>query len=147
MERRNVGELKRILPFLAPYKLVILGAAVALIVAAGSVLAIGQAVRRVIDSGFGGSGAFVDEYFLALMGIVAVLAAATFGRYYLVTWLGERVIADLRAAVYGRVLDLSPRFFETMRTGEVVSRLTADTTLIQTVIGSTASVALASCCS
>ena len=142
LQRRNVGELRRILPFLAPYKLVIVSAMVALIVSAGSVLAIGQAVRRVIDNGFGAGGGLVDEYFLALMGIVCVLAAATFGRYFLVTWLGERVIADLRSAVYGRILSLSPASFETMRTGEVLSRLTADTTLIQSVIGSTASVAL-----
>jgi len=140
--RRNVGELRRLVPFIKPYGWTVLGAAIALIVAAGSVLTIGQAVRRVVDHGFAGDPVFVDQYFLALFGIVAVLAAATFGRYYLVTWLGERVIADLRQAVYGHVLGLSPGFFEEMRTGEVLSRLTADTTLIQAVIGSTASVAL-----
>jgi ATP-binding cassette subfamily B protein len=118
------------------------GAGVALVVAAGSVLAIGQAIRRVIDHGFGGEQVLIDQYFLALLGVVAVLAAATFARYYLVTWLGERIIADIRGAVYNHVIGLSPAFFETMRTGEVLSRLTADTTLIQTVIGSTASVAL-----
>ena len=142
LQRRNVGQLRALAPFLAPYKLCIAGAVAALVVAAGSVLTIGQAIRRVVDNGFGGDAQFVDQYFLALMGIVAVLAAATFGRYYLVTWLGERVVADLRGAVYARVLSLSPTFFETMRTGEVLSRLTADTTLIQTVIGATASVAL-----
>lgn len=141
-ERRSVGHLGRILPFIAPYKWKAAGAGVALVAAAGSVLAIGQAIRRVIDHGFGGEQALIDQYFLALLGVVAVLAAATFARYYLVTWLGERIIADLRAAVYNHVVGLSPRFFETMRTGEVLSRLTADTTLIQTVIGSTASVAL-----
>jgi ATP-binding cassette subfamily B protein len=118
------------------------GAGVALMVAAGSVLAIGQAIRRVIDHGFGGEQVLIDQYFLALLGVVAILATATFARYYLVTWLGERIIADIRAAVYNHVIGLSPAFFETMRTGEVLSRLTADTTLIQTVIGSTASVAL-----
>ncbi|MDP6343496.1 MAG: ABC transporter transmembrane domain-containing protein [Alphaproteobacteria bacterium] len=140
--RRNVGGLRRILPFIAPYKWMVVGAVAALVVAAGSVLAIGQAIRRVIDHGFGDDAVFIDQYFLALLGVVAVLAAATFGRYYLVTWLGERVIADLRKAVYGHVISLSPAFFETMRTGEVLSRLTADTTLIQTVVGSSASIAL-----
>jgi ATP-binding cassette subfamily B protein len=141
-ERRSVGRLGRILPFVAPYKWMAAGAGVALMVAAGSVLAIGQAIRRVIDHGFGGEQVLIDQYFLALLGVVAILATATFARYYLVTWLGERIIADIRAAVYNHVIGLSPAFFETMRTGEVLSRLTADTTLIQTVIGSTASVAL-----
>ncbi len=141
-ERRSVGNLRRILPFIAPYKWTALGAGVALVVSASSVLAIGQAIRRVIDHGFGSEQALIDQYFLALLGVVAVLAAATFARYYLVTWLGERIVADIRGAVYGHVIGLSPSFFETMRTGEVLSRLTADTTLIQTVVGSTASIAL-----
>ena len=141
-ERRSVGRLGLILPFLAPYKWMAVGAGVALVTAAGSVLAIGQAIRRVIDHGFGSEQALIDQYFLALLGVVAILAAATFARYYLVTWLGERIIADVRTAVYNHVIGLSPAFFETMRTGEVLSRLTADTTLIQTVIGSTASIAL-----
>jgi len=141
-ERRGVGKLGRILPFIAPYKWMAVGAGVALVVAAGSVLAIGQAIRRVIDHGFGSEQVLIDQYFLALLGVVAVLAAATFARYYLVTWLGERIIADIRSAVYNHVIGLGPSFFETMRIGEVLSRLTADTTLIQTVIGSTASIAL-----
>ena len=140
-ERRSVGNLGRILPFVTPYKWTVLGAGVALVVSASSVLAIGQAIRRVIDHGFGSEQALIDQYFLALLGVVAVLAAATFARYYLVTWLGERIVADIRGAVYGHVIGLSPSFFETMRTGEVLSRLTADTTLIQTVVGSTASIA------
>jgi ATP-binding cassette subfamily B protein len=140
--KRGITGLKEIWPFLAPYRWTMVGAAVALVVAAGSVLAIGQAIRRVIDSGFTGHGIYVDQYFLALLGVVAVLATATFSRYYLVTWLGERAIADLRQAVYNRVLELSPAYFETVRTGEVLSRLTADATLIQTVVGSSASVAL-----
>jgi ATP-binding cassette subfamily B protein len=140
--KRGIGGLRRLVPFLAPYRGRIAGAIVALVVAALSVLAIGQAVRRVVDQGFSDEVAYIDQYFIALMGVVAILAAATFGRYYLVTWIGERVIADLRKAVYSHVLDLSPSFFEEVRTGEVLSRLTADTTLIQSVVGSTASVAL-----
>ncbi len=141
-ERRSVGNLSRILPFVAPYKWTAVSAGVALVVSAGSVLAIGQAIRRVIDHGFGSEQALIDQYFLALLGVVTVLAAATFARYYLVTWLGERIVADIRGTVYGHVIGLSPSFFETMRTGEVLSRLTADTTLIQAVVGSTASIAL-----
>jgi len=141
-ERKSVAGLRRILPYLAPYKWVAVAAGIALIISAGSVLAIGQAIRRVIDHGFGQEQNLIDQYFLALLGVVCVLAAATFARYYLVTWLGERIIANLRSAVYNHVISLSPAFFETMRTGEVLSRLTADTTLIQTVVGSTASIAL-----
>ncbi len=141
-QRRSVAGLRRILPFVVPYKWTVVGAGIALVIAAGSVLAIGQAIRRVIDHGFGQEQVLIDQYFLALLGVVCVLAAATFARYYLVTWLGERIIADIRGAVYDHVIGLSPAFFETTRTGEVLSRLTADTTLIQTVVGSTASVAL-----
>jgi len=137
---RQLGELIR---FALPYKAAIFGALVSLVVAAAAVLAVGQAVRRVIDYGFGGdSSGFLDQYFLALFGVVVVLALATFGRFYLVTWLGERVVADIRTKIYGHVLGLSPAFFEVTQTGEVLSRLTTDTTLIQTVIGSSASVAL-----
>ena len=140
---RNVKALRGILPFLRPYRWVVAGALVALTVAAGATLAIGQAVRRMVDNGFSQSqAAFLDQYFLALFGVIVVLAFATFGRFYLVTWLGERVVADIRRAVYNHVLNLNPEFFELTRTGEVLSRLTTDTTLIQSVIGSSASVAL-----
>ncbi len=138
----SVASLRRILPFIAPYKWIVAAAGVALVVSASSVLAIGQAIRRVIDHGFGQEQGLIDQYFLALLGVVCILAAATFARYFLVTWLGERIIADIRKAVYSHVIGLSPAFFETTRTGEVLSRLTADTTLIQTVVGSTASIAL-----
>ena len=138
----SVASLRRILPFIAPYKWIVAAAGVALVVSASSVLAIGQAIRRVIDHGFGQEQGLIDQYFLALLGVVCILAAATFARYFLVTWLGERIIADIRKAVYSHVIGLSPAFFEATRTGEVLSRLTADTTLIQTVVGSTASIAL-----
>ena len=141
-ERRSVGKLGHILPFISPYKWTVVAAGIALVISAGSVLAIGQAIRRVIDHGFGSEQALIDQYFIALLGVVTILAAATFARYYLVTWLGERIITDLRNAVYSQIIGLSPSFFETIRTGEVLSRLTADTTLIQSVVGSTASVAL-----
>lgn len=141
--RGSMQGLRRLGAFVRPYPLALAGAGVALVVAAGAVLAVGQAVRRVVDHGFTQEGeGFIDLYFLALFGVVTVLAVATFARFYLVTWLGERVVADIRKAVYGHILQLTPSFFETTRTGEVLSRLTADTTLIQTVVGSSVSVAL-----
>jgi ATP-binding cassette subfamily B protein len=140
---REVRHLHMLGRFLRPYRNVIAGALVALIVAAGTVLAVGQAIRRLVDFGFGGDGdAFLDLYFGALLGVVLVLAIATYARFYLVTWLGERVAADIRRAVYRHVVGLSPAFFEVTRTGEVLSRLTTDTTLIQTVIGPSVSTAM-----
>jgi ATP-binding cassette, subfamily B, bacterial len=136
---RRLLELSR---FVMPYKWAIFGALVALVFAAGSTLAIGQAIRLLLDKGFSASSGALEPYFIVLMGVVAVLAVATFGRFYLVSWIGERVIADIRKAVFDHVLTLNPAFFEITRTGEVLSRLTTDTTLIQTVIGSSISVAL-----
>lgn len=137
-----IGPLRHVARFLRPYRLRAVSALVCLVIAAGAVLAVGQALRRVVDFGFGADGAVLDQYFLALLGIVALLAAATYGRYYAVASLGERVVADMRREVYARVIGLSPEFFESTRTGEILSRLTTDTTLIQSVVGSTASVAL-----
>src|SRR5690606_12148435 len=120
---RKLGELRFLWPFLKPHKLVMAGAFVSLVFAAGATLGIGQAIRRIVDHGFLASNSgFIDIYFMALMGIVTVLAFATFGRYYLVSWLGERVVADLRSAIYGHVITLSPQFFETTKTGEIASR-------------------------
>ena len=142
--------LKGLLPFLAPYRLRFLFAAIALLVAAAATLAIPYAFKQMIDLGFGGGGAqgvsqnraHVDFYFLALFGVACVMAVATATRFYAVSWLGERVTADIRTAVYGHVLKQSPQFFETTRTGEVLSRLTTDTTLIQTVVGTSISMGL-----
>jgi ATP-binding cassette subfamily B protein len=140
---RDLGPLRRLWPYLAPYRTTMTAALVALIVAAVAVLAIGQAIRRLVDHGIGSQNPeLLDLYFAALLGVVAVLALATFARFYCVTWLGERVVADLRRTIYGHVLDLSPAFFDVNRTGELLSRLTTDTELIQTVVGSSASVAL-----
>jgi ATP-binding cassette subfamily B protein len=140
---RGLGALRFLLPFLRQYNWVALGALVALVVAAGAMLAVGQAIRRIIDHGFSAENSmFIDLYFLAFLGIAAALAAATFARFYLVSWLGERVVADIRTRLYSHLLEMPPAFFETTKTGEVVSRLTTDTTLIQTVVGSSASIAL-----
>ena len=140
---RNVAALGRLWPFMRPYRITMIAASIALVAAASATLAIGQALRRVVDLGFSAeNSAFIDQYFIAVMGIVGVLAVATFARYYAVSWLGERVVADIRTAVYSRVVNMSPVFFETTPTPEVLSRLTSDTTLIESVVGSSASIAL-----
>jgi ATP-binding cassette subfamily B protein len=140
---RELGHLRHLWPFVKPHGSVLVSALAALLVAAGATLAIGQALRRVIDSGFqADNAAFLDQYFLALFGVVVVLAASTFARFYCVSWLGERVVAAVRSAVYDRVIGLSPAYFETARTGEILSRLTTDTEQIQSVVGSSASLAL-----
>ena len=136
--------IKGLLPFMAPYRQRFAFAGIALVVAATATLAIPYAFKQMIDLGFGGGGnsAHIDRYFLALFGVACVMAVATAARFYSVSWLGERVTADIRTAVYGHVLQQSPQFFETTRTGEVLSRLTTDTTLIQTVVGTSISMGL-----
>ena len=120
-------------------------ALLALVVAAGASLLLPVAARQVIDHGFrGGDAAHVGRYFLGLLAVTVVMGLASASRYYLVTWIGERVVADVRSKVFNHVLGLSPEFFERTRTGELLSRLAADTTLVQTVIGSSASFALRS---
>jgi ATP-binding cassette subfamily B protein len=115
----------------------------ALCAASAAVLAFGSGLRWLVDNGFAtGAPGRLDEALLAMLGIVALLAAATFARSLLVGWIGERVAADLRQRVFAHVLSLSPSFFEASRTGDVISRLVADTTLIQAVVGSSASMAL-----
>ncbi|MBO0333396.1 ATP-binding cassette domain-containing protein [Sneathiella sp. CAU 1612] len=140
--KQVVTRLWQLWRFVKPYKLQVFGALIALIVAAGTTLWIGQAIRDLLDKGFTAGAGSLDRVFIELMGVVALLAVATFSRYFLVSWIGERVISDLRKAVFNHVLTLNPAFFEVTRTGEVLSRLTTDTTLIQTVIGSSISVAL-----
>ena len=140
---RDIRQLARILAFLAPYRRQIAIALVALVVAAGCVLVLGQGLRRVIDRGFSGAdAALLDSALIALLAVIVVMAIATYTRFYYVSWIGERVTADIRRAVFGHLLDLSPGFFEVTRTGEVISRLTNDTSLLEVVIGSSASFAL-----
>lgn len=140
---RDRRQFRRLWGFLVPYRWRIAAAATALVVAAGTVLALGQGLRLLVDRGFAeGDAALLDGALLLLMGVIAVMAVATYTRFYLVSWLGERVVADIRKAVYDRVLSLSPGFFEVTRVGEVMSRLTTDTTLLQTVIGTSVSMAV-----
>ncbi len=118
-------------------------ALLALTVAAAATLVLPMAFRALIDQGFSSSNAgHINRYFLMLFGVAVVLALATAGRFYLVSWLGERVTADVRSAVYRHVISMSPQYFETTQTGEVLSRLTTDTTLVQTVIGTSLSMGL-----
>ena len=135
--------LRSLWPFLKPNRGLLVGAFAALLVAAAATLAVPVAFRGVIDQGFNQEhSASVDDYFLALMVVAFVLAFSTAVRFYFVTKLGETVVANLRKAVFSHVLALSPEFFEQMKSGEVLSRLTADTTVIQGVVGSSASIAL-----
>ena len=120
----------------------IAAAALALLVAASATLAIPDGFRRVIDKGFAASGADVSEHFTYLFFIVIILALATATRFYFVSWLGERVVADIRSAVHRNLLRLEPRFFEENRPSEISSRLTSDTAVIEMVVGQTVSVAL-----
>jgi ATP-binding cassette subfamily B protein len=132
----RIGPLFALSPFLRPYAGRWTLAFLALVTSAGATLALPVAFRYLIDRGFaGGDRTHIDRYFLALFVVSLVLASATALRFYLVSWLGERVTADLRRAVYGHVMGMSPQFFETTQTGEVLSRLTTDTTLIQAVVG------------
>ncbi|MBR7792658.1 ATP-binding cassette domain-containing protein [Undibacterium sp. FT147W] len=145
-ERSSLSTLKGLLPFLLPYRRQFILAGIALLVAACATLAIPAAFRQMIDLGFGHNGKgnieHVDLTFLALFAVACVLGIATAARFYMVSWLGERVTADIRNAVYSHVVTQSPQFFETTQTGEVLSRLTTDTTLIQTVVGTSISMAL-----
>ena len=145
--RGTVWMLGRLMPFLRPYRGRIVLATLALVVAAAATLTVPMAFRQLIDLGFvaqdaATGGATVNRYFLALFGVAVVLGMGTAVRFYFVSWLGERVTADLRSAIYAHVLKQDPTFFETLKAGEVLSRLTADTTLVQTLIGTSVSMGL-----
>ncbi|MGD8630278.1 MAG: ABC transporter transmembrane domain-containing protein [Gammaproteobacteria bacterium] len=140
---RDLRVLKQLFTFLRPYRGAVLGAAVALLIAAGAVLGFGVVLQRVVDHGLSsGSGAALNQALLLFLVVVTVMAASVAARVYLVTWIGERVVADIRKAVFARVLELEPAFFEITRTGEVISRLTTDTSLLQVVVGSTLAIAV-----
>ena len=139
--RARFSGLGRLLPFVRPYQGRVLLAAVALLLAAGATLSVPLAFRHLIDAGFGSQQA-VDGPFLALFGVAVLLALATALRFYSVSWLGERVTADLRSAVFSRVLEQDPAFFDDIRSGEVLSRLTTDTALVQTLVGTSVSLGL-----
>ncbi len=140
---RSLGSLRFLVTYLKPYRLQMLGAGLALIVAAGTVLALGSGLRHLVDQGFvSGDAKLLDQAVLVLMAVVFVLAFATFSRFYLVSWLGERVVADIRRDVFARALRLDATFYDTARTAEIQSRLTTDTAIIEGVVGSSFSIAL-----
>ena len=139
---KKIGVLGALWPFVRPYKSLMFGAGAALVLTASMSLTLPLAVRRVVDNFRIEDGDLLELYFLAALGIAAVLALGTGLRYSLVTRLGERVVADIRMAVFDRVIGMSPRFYEQIMTGEVLSRITTDTTLIQSVLGSSVSIAL-----
>jgi ATP-binding cassette subfamily B protein len=141
--RPRFRPLIALLPYVLRYPGRFMAALLALFAAALATLAIPLAVRRMIDLGFGaGAGGTINQYFLAILGVVAILAIASAVRYYLVTTIGERVVSDLRSAVFARIVSLDAAFFDRARAGEIGSRLTADTVQIKSAVGSSASVAL-----
>jgi ATP-binding cassette subfamily B protein len=148
-QAKRVVSLKDLWPFLKPYRFQMGIAFVLLCLASATLLLVPLAFRDLIDVGFGNRDGQVptiniDTKFGVLFGLATFWALMVSSRYYMVSWIGERVTVDLRSAVYGSVLRQSPQFFETLQTGEVLSRLTGDTTLIQTVVGSSASMGLRS---
>lgn len=140
---KDIRVLKRAGALLMPYWPRLLLAGVALVVTASTVLGMGQGLRGLIDAGFaGGNPEALENALMLLIGLSVIMAIGTYIRFYMVTWLGERVVADLRNAVFDRVIRMDPGFFEVTKTGEILSRLTTDTTLLQSVIGSSVSMAL-----
>ncbi len=140
---RNLRVLKELFTFMRPYRGALLGAVAALLVAAMAVLGFGVVLQQVVDHGLSsGSATALNQALLLFLVVVTVMAASVAARVYLVTWIGERVVADIRKAVFAQVLKLEPAFFEVTRTGEVISRLTVDTSLLQVVVGSTLAIAV-----
>ncbi|WP_342361048.1 ABC transporter transmembrane domain-containing protein [Terrarubrum flagellatum] len=140
--RAPLSALRPLLPAVMRYRGRMLAAFIALIVASAATLLLPIAVRRVIDAGFGTESYLVNGYFAALIGVAGLLAAASSARFYLVMTLGERVVADIRAQVFGHIAHLDPGFFDRTKSGELVSRLSADTTQLKSAFGASASIAL-----
>ncbi len=141
--RKNINEISLLWVYVKQYQKTMIYALVALIISSGATLMIPMAFRRMIDVGFSGERAdMINVYFALLLLVALILAVSTFARYYFVTWLGERVVTDIRRAVFNNVIGLSSTFFEKNLSGDILSRLTTDTTVIQSVVGSTVSVAL-----
>jgi ATP-binding cassette subfamily B protein len=143
--KQDLRLLMRLLPFIRPYKKMVMGAALALIITACVSLALGQGIRLLVDQGFDSTDpSRLNQAMLVLAVITLLMAAGTFTRFYLVSWLGERVSNDVRLAVFNHLLTLDPYYFEMNRSGEINARLTTDTTLLQSIIGSSISMALRS---
>ncbi|MFT5295661.1 MAG: ATP-binding cassette subfamily B protein [Colwellia sp.] len=144
-DNKAFASLLPIFSFIKPYKMMLALALVALLLTSGVSLSLGQGVKFVIDSGFiAGSEEQLQTAILVLIGLIVLLAIGTFSRFYLMSWLGERISADIRKAVFDRIVTLHPSYFEENRSGELMSRLTTDTALLQSIIGSSFSMALRS---
>ncbi|HWJ37118.1 MAG TPA: ABC transporter transmembrane domain-containing protein [Steroidobacteraceae bacterium] len=142
---KSLNPLRALVPFIRPYRAMMAGALGALLVASVSMLALPVALRQLIDHGLAAKDAStINRYFIGFLAAAVVFGAFAALRFYLVTWVGERVVADLRAAVYRRVVRMDPMFYETTRVGEVLSRLTTDTTLVQAISGVNLSIVLRS---
>ena len=139
-----LGSLIPVLGFLRPYKLRLVAASFSLLFTAAATLSLGRGLQVLIDQGFGGDSQDLQAAIALMLTIAAAIAVGTFARFYLVSWLGERVSADIRKAVFDNIVRLHPGYFESNRSGEIMSRLTTDTTLLQTIIGSSFSMALRS---
>ncbi len=140
---KSIRPLLTLFPYLLRYKKLVAGAVFFLFLAAVTTLALPMAVRRVIDNGFSADdAALINNYFTMLIVIALVLATASAMRYFFVITLGERIVSDVRRDVFGQVMNLSSTFYDTAKSGEIVSRLTADTTQIKSAVGATASLAL-----
>ncbi len=145
VDRRSLRPLLVLKPYLLKYRWALLGALVALVVSALVMLAVPMGVRRMIDYGFSAdNGALINQYFFMLIVLGALLAIASAARFYIVNWMGERVVADLRAEVFAHLTELGPAFYEKTHSGEVMSRLTADATQMQAAAGTALSQALRS---
>ncbi|MDB6061675.1 MAG: transporter, permease/ATP-binding protein [Verrucomicrobiaceae bacterium] len=140
--KASLGILTKMAPFLRPYRWRMVAASLALILTAGVTLSIGQGLRMLVNEGFHGDDAALNQVLELFGGLILLLAAGTFVRFYLVSWIGERVSADLRRAVFDHVIELHPGFFDNIASGDIQSTITTDTTLLQTVIGSSISIAL-----
>ena len=139
----RLSNLRYLMRYLRPYRRGVIGATVALICTSSGVLSMGYAFRYLIDEGIAkGDPALLGTGYIILLGVVVILAAATYARYMLVSWVGERVVADIRRDVFARILSMDTLFFESTRTGDLLSRLTTDTTLLQSVVGSSVSIFL-----
>jgi ATP-binding cassette subfamily B protein len=137
---KNLGSIRE---YLRPYRKQVIGAMIALAFTSGAVLGLGNALKYMVDQGIGKDDVhLLDRAFLMFTGVVFLLAIATYARYYLVSWIGEKVVADIRRDVYSHIIRMHTGFFESTRTGELLSRITTDTTMLQSVIGGTISVAL-----
>jgi len=142
---KSLKPLAALWPFLRPYRGTLTAALIALVLAASALLALPMAVRQLVDHGMASNdAATINKYFLGFLGAAVVFGLFAALRFYLVTWLGERVVADVRAAVYARVVHMDMTFFEVTKTGEVLSRLTGDTTLVQSISGVGLSITLRS---